>query len=220
MVRIDAETNKKTQQILKREKVFTMERLVSILKCSSRTAQTKLKQWRTYTSYNQNGKYYTMPTIPRFDVNGLWRYENKYFSRHGNLKKTVIHLIHNSESGLSGDQIGKLIGLSPRSFLHHFSGLPEIRREKKEGVYVYFSGDPQKYTQQMSNRMTPLHHTAQALTDADAIMILVALIKHHNITIKDIIALPEVKTRGLSSSIIRKFLEHHDLIKKTPGTKP
>ncbi|MGA1825487.1 MAG: hypothetical protein ACMUIP_12585, partial [bacterium] len=68
MVRIDAETNKKTQQILKREKVFTLERLVSILKCSSRTAQTKLKQWRTYTSYNQNGKYYTMPTIPRFDV--------------------------------------------------------------------------------------------------------------------------------------------------------
>ena len=135
MSKIDAETNKKTQTILKRKKVFTLARLVSILKCSSRTAQTKLKQWRTYTSYNQNGKYYTMPTIPRFDVNGLWRYENKYFSRHGNLKKTVIHLIHNSESGLSGDQIGKLIGLSPRSFLHHFSGLPEIRREKKEGVY-------------------------------------------------------------------------------------
>ena len=150
MAKIDAETNKKTQQILKREKVFTLERLVSILKCSSRTAQTKLKRWRTYTSYNQNGKYYTMPTIPRFDVNGLWRYENKYFSKHGNLKKTVIHLIHNSESGLSGDQIGTLIGLSPRSFLHHFSRLPEIRREKKEGVYVYFSGDLQKCTQQMN----------------------------------------------------------------------
>ena len=182
MARIDAETNKKTQQILKREKVFTLERLVSILKCSSRTAQTKLKQWRTYTSYNQNGKYYTMPIIPRFDVNGLWRYENKYFSRHGNLKKTVIHLIHNSESGLSGDQIGKLISLSPRSFLHHFSGLPEIRREKKESIFVYFSGDPLKYTQQMNNRMTPLLHAAQPLTDSDAIVILVALIKHHKLS--------------------------------------
>lgn len=220
MIRIDAETNKKTQQILKQEKVYTLERLVSILKCSSRTAQTKLKQWRTYTSYNQNGKYYTMPTIPRFDVNGLWHYENKYFSRHGNLKKTVIYLIHNSESGLSGDQIGKLIGLSPRSFLHHFSELPEIRREKKEGVYVYFSGDPQKYTQQMNNRITPQRPTAQPLTDADAITILVALIKHHTITIKDIIALPEVKARGLSSTIIRQFLEHHGLQKKTSVTKP
>lgn len=220
MSRIDAETNKKTQTILKRKKVFTLARLVSILKCSSRTAQTKLKQWRTYTSYNQNGKYYTMPTIPRFDVNGLWRYEDKYFSRHGNLKKTVIHLIHNSESGLSGDQIGKLIGLSPRSFLHHFSGLNEILREKKEGVYVYFSNDPEKFTQQMSYRMTAHPPSAQPLTDADAIMILVALIKHHNIIIEDIMALPEVKERGLSSFIIRKFLEHHDLIKKTPGTWP
>jgi hypothetical protein len=220
MARIDVETNKKAQKILKQEKVFTLERLVSILKCSSRTAQTKLKQWRTYTSYNQNGRYYTMPTIPRFDVNGLWRYENKYFSRHGNLKKTVIHLIHNSDSGLSGDQIGKLIGLSPRSFLHHFIGLPEIRREKKEGVYVYFSNDPGKYTQQMSNRMTALPHTVQPLSDADAIMILVALIKHHNITIKDIMALPEVKARGLSCFIIREFLEHHGLLKKTLDTRP
>lgn len=60
---------------VKREKIFTLNRLVSILDCSSRTAQAKLKLWKVYTSYNQNGKYYTLPEIPHFDVHGLWRHK-------------------------------------------------------------------------------------------------------------------------------------------------
>ncbi len=42
---------------IKTEKIFMLKRLVAILECSSRTAQTKLKLWGTFTSYNQNGKY-------------------------------------------------------------------------------------------------------------------------------------------------------------------
>ena len=64
-------------------KVFTLERLVSSLSCSIPTARLKLKQWGAYTSYNQNGRYYTMSTVPRFDNNGLWNYEDIYFSRYG-----------------------------------------------------------------------------------------------------------------------------------------
>ncbi|MFZ0451132.1 MAG: hypothetical protein WAL98_17990 [Desulfatiglandaceae bacterium] len=60
---------------VKREKIFTLNRLVSILDCSSRTAQAKLKLWKVYTSYNQNGKYYTLPENPHFDGHGLWRHK-------------------------------------------------------------------------------------------------------------------------------------------------
>lgn len=219
MPRIDPEITIDTQAVLKQEKVFTLDRLVSILRCSSRAVQTKLKQWKTYTSYNQNGRYYTMPEVPHFDVNGLWRYEDKYFSRHGNMKKTVVYLIRISESGLSGDQIGKLVGLSPRSFLHHINGLTGIRREKKGGIYIYFSDDPGKYKDQVQNRLTAITNTAKSLSDADAVMILTALIKHYTITVEDIMALPEVKVRKISLFSIRKFLEHHALIKKTPATR-
>lgn len=220
MFRIDSEVIKKTRAILKEEKVFTLDRLVLMLKCSVRTAQTKLKQWQVYTSYNQNGKYYTMPEVPHFDVNGLWRYENKYFSKHGNLKRTVTYLIRTSEAGLSGDQIGKRVGLSPRSFLHHIRGSAGIQREKKNGVYIYFSDDQDRYNQQVQNRMAALIHTAKPLSDMDAVIILTALVKHHNITIEDIMALPEVKARTISYLSVRQFLERHDLLKKTPVTKP
>ncbi len=50
------------------EKVFTLKRLVAILERSSRTAQARLKLWKTFTSYNHNGKYYTLPETPDFDI--------------------------------------------------------------------------------------------------------------------------------------------------------
>ena len=50
-------------KFLEGKKVFTLDQLVSSLSCSTPTARLKLKQWQTYTSYNQNGRYYTMPTV-------------------------------------------------------------------------------------------------------------------------------------------------------------
>lgn len=57
MPRITPEKLRKAQITLKIDTVFTGSRLVSILGLRERTAQTKLKQWQTYTSYNQNNKY-------------------------------------------------------------------------------------------------------------------------------------------------------------------
>ncbi len=125
--------------LLEDMKVFTLERLVSSLGCSIPTARLKLKQWRAHTSYNQNGRYYAMPTVPRFDNNGLWHYEDIYFSRYGNLKSTIVQLVERSPSGLAGKEIGALVRLDPRSFLHHFRNAGGIQREKADGVYVYFS---------------------------------------------------------------------------------
>ncbi|EFK10653.1 conserved hypothetical protein [delta proteobacterium NaphS2] len=68
---------------LEEKKIFTLDTLVSFLSCSVPTARLKLKQWGTYTSYNQNGRYYTMPSVPRFDDNGLWHYSEIYFSQYG-----------------------------------------------------------------------------------------------------------------------------------------
>ena len=86
--------------VLEELKVFTLEKLVSTLSCSIPNARLKLKQWGSHTSYNQNGRYYALPTVPYFDKNGLWHFEDIFFSRYGNLKKTIIHLIERSPSGL------------------------------------------------------------------------------------------------------------------------
>ena len=50
---IDSQKIAFARSTVEKEKVFTLNKLVSILNCSSRTAQAKLKIWNTYTSYNQ-----------------------------------------------------------------------------------------------------------------------------------------------------------------------
>jgi hypothetical protein len=54
-----------------RHKVLTIEQLVRLLESSVITARRQLKKWRAYTSFNMNGRYYTLPGIPRFDENGI-----------------------------------------------------------------------------------------------------------------------------------------------------
>ena len=219
MPRIDPQKISDAQLVLKRKKVFTFEELLALLGCSVRSGRLKLRQWRTYNSYNHNGRYYALPTVPRFDGNGLWHFGNIYFSKHGSLRETVVYLINASTSGLTGKQLGDTLGLAPGSFLHHFRETPGIRREKHAGVYVYFSDKENRYAQQVQQRATSIAMARPSISEADAIAILVALIKHHRIALDDILALPEIKNRGLSPMTIRHFLEEHGLVKKTLDTK-
>ena len=220
MRKFSEETVESVYKFLERIKVFTIDRLISTLGCSIPSARVKLKQWKAYTSYNQNGRYYTLPTVPRFDVNDLWFYENVFFCRYGNLRNTVVHLIDNSPSGLSANEIGDLVRLSPRSFLHHFRDVEGIYREKIEGVYVYFSDNPVRHKEQTQQRLNVLAGTQKTIAEADAVVILGALIRHHGISEKDIISLPEIQTRKISAFVIRAFLDRHGLLKKTPVTTP
>lgn len=215
MTAIDTKKLDLVRETVKRNKIFMLNELVSHLGCSSRTAQAKLKLWKAYTSYNKNGRYYALPEIPHFDGNGLWRYKNIAFSKHGNLKKTIIHLVKVSPAGLSGRQLGELLGLLPQSFMHHFSKCPGIRREKHAGVFVYFADNDELYKKQKRQKCSDVSRSAVAtISNSEAVLILVAIITHHDISANDILALPEIKKSKLTLAAVRGFMEHHGLVKK------
>lgn len=208
------------QRDLKRKKIFKLDQLVSQLKCSVPTARMKLKRWGAYTSYNQNGRYYTLLAVPRFDPNGLWCFKDICFSKNGNLKNTLIYLIEQSSTGLTGKEIGDLVRLAPRSFLHHFRDVPGIKRDKIGGVYVYFADNPDRYQVQLALRLRELADVKESLRDFEMVLVLSALIKHHGITLEEIMALPEIKVAGVSVHAVRGFLIREGLQKKMPVSRP
>ena len=107
-----------------------------------RTDRTKTsKKWRTFTSFNKNGCYTVLPDIPGFDEDGLWRYKGIFFSRHGNLKQTLIAVVNHSPAGLTSAEAGALVGASVRSFLAQSHNIQPLCREKIAGRFVYFSQD-------------------------------------------------------------------------------
>jgi hypothetical protein len=203
-----------------RKKVLAVEELAELLASSLPTARRRLKEWHTHTSYNHNGRYYVLPEVAQFDPNGLWRYRSIFFSRHGTLKATVIHLINDSPAGLTAAEIKLLVGLEPRSFLSHFRDEPQLQRQKIEGRFVYLSSDQETRAKQKQKRKEQAARAAliRSPTDAEGIVILVERIKQPETSIEDLSK--RLRKRGLKFRIeeLRNFLECHGLLKKTPNT--
>lgn len=177
-------------ELFRKEKVMSLKQLADRLSCSERTVQRQLKKWRTYTSYNQNGRYYVLPDIPKFDEHGLWRYKGIFFSRHGNLKQTLFTLVNHSPAGLSAAEAGVLVGISLRSFLAQSHNIQPLRREKIAGRFVYFSQDAAVFSQQKQKRQADDSRLKllRLPTDTEAVIILVERIKHPALSVEQLAA--------------------------------
>jgi hypothetical protein len=86
----------KARKAFRREMILTLAEVADLIHSSIYTARRRLKEWQALTSYNQNGRYYALPDVPKFDTNGLWPRRGVYFSRYGNLKQTVVELVRRS----------------------------------------------------------------------------------------------------------------------------
>lgn len=203
----------------RRQKIITIGQLVEWLKCSVITARRRLKKWQSYTSINNNGRYYTLPQIPVFDESGLWKYRKVLFSKHGNLKQTIVALITGSDKGLSAVEIAEFVDLVPNSsFLSRFRSVPDVRREKHQGRFIYLADHPETYNRQMQTRATG--QTAVGFpSDAEAVQILVHLTKHPDIGIEQLSAKVSKPDKPVGPAMIRRFLRFHDLLKKTSATE-
>jgi hypothetical protein len=201
---------------LQKLKVVTIEQLVGLLGSSVITARRQLKKWRAYTSFNMNGRYYTLPGIPRFDENGIWKYQRILFSKYGTLMQTISQLIGRAETGLSAKQIAQVVEVaSNSSVFSRLQDVPSIRRERYQGRFVYFSEE--RYQEQKAALFQPQH--VRLPSDAEAVMILVKYIKHPHSSIEELSERVAEQGRSIGHRVIHRFLEHHDLLKKIQDTK-
>lgn len=201
---------------ISRKKIITIDMLAALLDSSVKTARRRLKLWHAYTSYNKNGSYYTLPNIPEFDENGLWAYRKVRFSRSGNLKQTSIHLIQRSRAGLDAAELSDLLGISIRSFLTAFQKHQDLKREKIQGRYVYFSTIEKDYIRQKDNR-AGMSRIKQLPSDIEAILILVETIKNPHLSIEGLALKLGDNNCRVAPESIRKLFDYHGLtIKKMP----
>ena len=201
------------------KKIMTIEELTPLLQCSMITVRRRLKKWGTLTSINKNGRYYTLPEIPEFDENGLWQYQFALFSKHGNLKHTMIELIKMSDAGLTAANISRIVGIpSSSSYFSQLKQSNEIVREKHQGKFVYFSGASAIYQQQKA-KITE-KSDGWWPTDAQAVQILICLIKNPGIEIEQLAIESAPLGKRFDPVSIKHFLQFHDLLKKTPDSLP
>ena len=196
------------------KKVLTVTDLSEILSCSLITVRRRLKSWDACTSYNKNGRYYTLPSILTFNKNGIWSYRDIYFSRYGTLKNTVIALAAKSKKGLNHAELQEIIGLNPKCFMARFKELPGIKKERYKNYIIYFSSDPEAYEAQKRNRFPPVPSAAKLPPDAQAIIILVELIHHPRMSIDELAVQLQQKGHAIEVSSVTELFRHYRIDKK------
>lgn len=201
-----------------KKKVMTRKELMDTMSVSTTLVSKRLKSCGGYTSYNKNGKYYTLPSIAEFNEQGLWEYEGIRFSKFGNLKRTLIGLIDASECGLYVEVFIPLLGYSPHAILSELYEKDLVYREKRKGKFIYLSIDEtirQGQAQEYEVRLE--RETQKLITDETAVRLLMEKIKQPDASAK---ALAETLNTGgvyITEQQVIYFFEKNDLEKKTPS---
>ena len=206
----------RAREAFSRRRIMTLGEVAEFIRSSVHTARRRLKAWKAHHSYNHNGRYYTLPHVPEFDGNGLWRWHGVFFSQSGNLKQSVIELVHRSPAGLDAGEMRTLLGLDPRSFLSAFADDPRLRREKTQGRFVYYGAAPAVYRAQRQRRWA-LSQEGRSPTAAEAIAILVETIKHPALRQEALSRRLRAQQVFVEPETIRDLFVRHNLaVKKTP----
>lgn len=173
--------SEKVLSFMRRKRIVRLAEITEYLDCCDRTAHRRFRDWGVIKSYNKNGSYYTLPDIPEFDANGIWKYHGVFFSRFGNLHETFIKLVENSKAGLSASESGDMLGVNPGSFLSSLREHPALKREMFQRRYIHYSSDTTVFNTQRLQRNKMLK-ASKLPTNAEAVTILAAKIQNPELT--------------------------------------
>ncbi len=211
---------KALRTLLKKKPVAMLPDIYAVLDTTSRmSAFRRLRELDYLSSFSHAGRYYTLPTVANFDPQGLWFYEQVGFSRFGNLKETVIHLMDQSVAGKTHEELEKRLRLRLHNTLLELVRSGKIAREGFEGVFVYLSRRTDKAQQQLVRRRDGVGDSVQqVLPDGIVIEVLAEIIRGNRVQIDQSAILTRLMQRGIRISAWQlSWLCTRLGLKKTPG---
>ena len=175
-------------------KCWMIEPLAVSMGCAVVSVRRLLRQVRSYT---HNGKWYTLDSIPAFDRHGIWVYEEIAFSRHGDMIKTIAHLLDKSPRGLSARELSEILHHPCQAVLTHLHKAERVERVRGAQAFVYLSSDAS--TRRRQRKALPAVERAQrppTLTAEVAVFVLVDYIHHPSWSWKELVRVLK-RNRGI-----------------------
>ncbi|MCP4409749.1 MAG: hypothetical protein GY807_18800 [Gammaproteobacteria bacterium] len=164
-------------ELLKSQSVVEFRDILRALDgASSSTAFRYLQQVPYRSSYNYNGRYYTLYEPSHYDGYGLLHHGDIYFSRDGTLKATVKRLIQESETGFTQHELQELLRVRVQAFLPVLVKAREVERERWGGLYHYFHATPELGQVQRHCRIHRIEAAKESDVEIDDTMIIRVLL--------------------------------------------
>ena len=174
------------------------------------------------SSYTHTGRYYTLTSVPEFDADGLWRWEQVGFSRDGTLKATVRRLVEVSEAGRTQHELQLRLGVRVHNPLLELVESKKLGREPIDGEYLYVAAKRTQAAAQVERRHL-LAGAGMTVPPGPALEVEVLLEVIHGVRLLELDAgklAARLAVRGIRASAteVSAVLEHHGL-KKTPPSR-
>jgi hypothetical protein len=216
--------NKRSQsavQILqvrfRKRPVLTIDELSKAVKATERTVFRVLKEMDYLSSFSHAGRYYTLRPIPSFDSQGLWFYDNIGFSKHGNLRATIIVLVKEASAGHTHEELQAKLQLRVHNTLADLVRDGLVNREQVDAVYVYVNPNSKIAKTQVERRRAMIkvpQIESSTLGVADVVEILLVVIRKPGASIPQIRGILGTKNIIVSDREIADVLDRYDLKKK------
>ena len=127
--------------IFEKQSCWMIKPLAVKLDYSIRSVQRFLTAVGYYRSFTHNGGWYTLRSIPKFDRDGLWFYNDIGFSRAGNMTDTLVELTCKSPQGITAEELGEKLHCRCHSVLVRLIRDAKLQRWKKGRSNIYIAKD-------------------------------------------------------------------------------
>jgi hypothetical protein len=212
----------KIARLLRTNTVMTMPQLCLALDGRSRgSVYRDLKKVPLITSYSHSGQYYVLKSMAKFDLHGLWFFNDIGFSSHGTLKATLETLITRADLGMTQKELKTLLRIPVQNTLSDLVKLQLVSRTLIAGKrWLYINKDKTKGKTQFKKRVAlqPPKPPASLPAEHIQIDILLAVIRCTVRAVDDVMLTEQLKNQGLAHSEheIMAVLRYYELKKNRP----
>ena len=199
------------------KKCWTIEELTHSLDYSTISIRRFLKDIGYYSSFTHNSMWYALHSIPAFNRRGLWFYQDIGFSKHGNLKQTILNFVNKSPHGLTAKELFEILLIPCHPVLNQMYKKIQLDRFDTQRGFVYLSIDEKNRQRQLRRLQSQLMRAKEpeSLNAQAAVYVLVEYIKHPEASAAELSKAVEKKEVKASPKAITRLFKEHDL-KKTP----
>ena len=210
------DTQNQLALLFKQQKCYTIDELSRRLNYSLISIRRFLKVIGYYTSFTHNSKWYTLQSIPSFDKNGIWFYQDIGFCKHGNLNQTIGHFVDKSFQGLTAKNLFDILSVPCHAVLNQMYKKKKIDRFHTQKGFVYLSGSESKKRLQLKRlQVLAPAPKIERLNPQTAVYVLVEFIKNPKASFLELSAAAKKKVVTASQQAIAQLFKDYDL-KKTP----
>lgn len=207
------------KELFKKNIVMDIDDLMKQTSSSRITVFRNLKEIGYTTSYNRNGKYYTLLEIAKFNESGIFDHKGILFFMDGGIQELVIKEIDSSEKGYTAEELSNKIRTRVSNQLHQFVRKNLLIRKKYADFYVYYSIDDTTQQKQISNREKELKIPStkedfEISSEKKTIRILLKIIQNPNTQPHEIGNILCQEGLKISDSFIQNIFEKYDIQKK------